>query len=326
MKKKICLILALLYTATLLFITGCDFSTLKVEEQAVVRLGLLSIEDNLPFYVAQEDGIFAQVDVEVELIPFNSARDRDIAIETGEIDGTLGDMLAVALLQKGGTPVNIVSLGLGATPQEGRFAILSAPSSPITTLSLLKGVPLAVSENTIIHYLAEELLEEKGFKREEIILQNIPDIKIRLDSLLARSGVEAALLPDPLATLAQTEGAHLLLDDSLLQTNFSQTVIFFREDVLKKEPEQIKKILSCYEKGAQSLNQSPEKYRELIIDKARIPKSLENLYSLPKYSPLQLPTPAMIKRVMDWMTDKGFLTHPYSYEEIVTPGLIPTKP
>ena len=60
------------------------------------------------------------------------------AVQAGEIDGTLGDILAVAALNNAGTPTQIVSLGLGETGQEGRFAILASPGSDIKTPEQLK--------------------------------------------------------------------------------------------------------------------------------------------------------------------------------------------
>ena len=296
MKKLICTIIIVLLLFSIL---GC--SKAGNNEKVTLKLGLLSIEDNLPFFVAEKEGLFAKHGGTVQLVPFNSARDRDIALEAGEIQGELADLLAVALFKKGGTPVKVVSLGLGATPQEGRFAILSSPESGITDPLQLKGVPLAISQNTIIHYLAEEMLKEVGVDPGEISFQSIPDLKIRLDALLAGKDVKAALLPDPLATLAEKSGALVVVDDAKLKTNLSQTVILFHEDTLKKYPESVKKVLRAYEEAAGKLNESPEKYKELIIEKARIPKPLENSYTIPKYSALTLPTKEMVERVMIWM-------------------------
>ncbi len=311
-----CLLVVLL----LLSIIGCNKT--GNNEKVTLKLGMLSIEDNLPFFVAEKEGLFAGHGVQVQLVPFNSARDRDIALEAGEVQGELADLLAAALLKKGGTPVKVVSLGLGATPQEGRFAILSAPNSGITTPQQLKGVPVAISQNTIIHYLAEEMLKEAGITPSELSFQSIPDLKIRLDSLLSGKDVKAALLPDPLATLAEKSGAIVVIDDTKLKNNLSQTVILFREDTLKQYPESVKKILKAYEEAAEKLNRSPENYKELIIEKARIPKPLENSYTIPQYSPLVLPTPAMVERVMTWMQNKGLIDKAYSYEEIVAPGYL----
>jgi len=314
----------LIVSSVLFFLAGCSRSgKAPGSNQGIIKLGLLRVEDNLPFFVAEQDKLFEQRGLRVELIIFNSARERDIALEAGEIDGGVADLLAVALLNKGGTRVKATSLGLGAVPEEGRFVILSAPQSGIVSPQQLRGVPVAVSYNTIIHYLAEEMLKATGLQQDEISLQNIPDLNIRLESLLAGKDVRAALLPDPLATLAEKSGARAVVDDTRLGLNLSQTVIIFREDTLISKPSAIKGVLSAYQEAGANLNAHPQKYRELVLDRARIPQPLEDSYVAPHFSPLRLPTAEMVEKVMSWMTGKGLLAKPYTYEELVAPGFIP---
>lgn len=306
----------------ILLLVGLPAGCGRSQREQAVKLGMLRIEDNLPFFVAEKDDLFAKKGVKVELVLFNSARERDMALEAGEIHGELADLVAAALLKKGRTPVKVVSLGLGATPAEGRFLILAAPKSNIKTPQDLKGIPIAISQHTIIHYLAEEMPREMGLKPEDIKLQNIPDMNIRLEALLEGNDVKAALLPDPLATLALESGAIPIIDDSKLAANLSQTVILFREEVLKDSPEAVKKILQCYQEAASLLNQDPSRYKELIVDKARIPKTLEDSYRIPRFSNLEMPTKPMVDRLMNWMADKKLLEKPYNYDELVTPGYL----
>ncbi|MFZ5942707.1 MAG: MetQ/NlpA family ABC transporter substrate-binding protein [Bacillota bacterium] len=306
----------------MLFITACkneklgESITNKTQDQ-LIKVGVLPIEDNLPFFVAESEDLYNKNNVKVELVPFSSARERDIALEAGEIDAELADLIAVGLIKKGGKNVKAVTLGLGVTPAEGRFAILAAPNSSIQKAEDLKGVPIAISNNTIIHYLAEKMPQEVGMLPEDIKTQAIPDMKLRLDSLLEGKDVQAALLPDPLATLAEKSGARVIIDDTTLPSNLSQTVILFDEEVINNQEEDVANLLKAYTEASTKLNNEPEKYRALIIEKARIPKPLENSYPAPTYSPLELPSEEMIGKVMDWMVSKELLARPYSYEEIV---------
>jgi len=313
----------LLCLLCLLNVTGCKSSKVNnVQNDSPIKLGMLAIEDNLPFFIAEYDGLFAKLGLKVELIPFNSARERDIALEAGEIQGELADLVAVALIKKGGTNVKVVSLGLGVTPQEGRFVIMVASGSGITKPSQLVNLPIAVSQHTIIHYLAEEMLKEKGILPSSIKLQNIPDLKVRLEALLSGTDVKAALLPDPLAALAESSGAKAIIDDTTLSVNLSQTVILFREETIHQRGTEVRKILQAYQDAAISLNDNQQKYQDLIIKKARIPKPLENSYQPPYFSRLTLPTQGMVTKVITWMVNKGLLDKPYTYEEIVAPGYL----
>lgn len=313
----------LLCLLCLLNVTGCKSSQVSnVPNDSPIKLGMLAIEDNLPFFIAEYDGLFNKLGLKVELIPFNSARERDVALEAGEIQGELADLVAVALIKKGGTNVKVVSLGLGVTPREGRFVIMAAPGSNITKPSQLVNLPIAVSQHTIIHYLAEQMLRETGILPSSVKLQNIPDLKVRLEALLAGTDVKVALLPDPLATLAESSGAKAIIDDTTLPVNLSQTVILFREETIRQRGMDVRKILQAYRYAAISLNENPQTYQDLIIKKARIPKPLENSYQPPHFSRPVLPTRDMVTRIMTWMVSKELLAKPYSYEEIVASGLL----
>lgn len=285
--------------------------------QKSVKLGMLRIEDNLPFFLAEQEKIFARNNVPVELVGFNSARERDIAMEAGEIQGEVADLLAAALLRKGGTPVKAVSLALGVLPSEGRFAILAAPSSPIRYPAQLANVPVAISQNTIIHYLAEEMLIAKGIQPDQIKLKNIPDLNIRLEALIAGADIQAALLPEPLVSLAERQGATVIIDDTRLSLNLSQTVIIFREDFLQTNPAAIRSILQSYQEGAELIDKNWRDFQDLIMSKAGVPKSLEGVYSPPHYSKLVQPSREMVTRVMDWMVKNELLSKAYSYGDLV---------
>ncbi|MGB9641527.1 MAG: ABC transporter substrate-binding protein, partial [Anaerolineales bacterium] len=52
-----------------------------------LRMVLLPIIDNLPMYVAQQEGLFAKYGVSVEFIPVASAAERDQVIAAGQGDG-----------------------------------------------------------------------------------------------------------------------------------------------------------------------------------------------------------------------------------------------
>ncbi len=50
-----------------------------------LKIGLLLIEDSVPFYVAEQEKYYAHENIQVELIPFLSALERDSALAAGAI-------------------------------------------------------------------------------------------------------------------------------------------------------------------------------------------------------------------------------------------------
>ncbi|AET67865.1 ABC-type nitrate/sulfonate/bicarbonate transport system, periplasmic component [Desulfosporosinus orientis DSM 765] len=322
---KLSIVLVALSLAGFLF--GC--SAQKTSENQgeksqgkTIKIGVLPIEDNLPFYAAEKDGLFAQEGVQVELVSFPSAMERDAALQAGQIDGQVADLVAVALLKKIGTDVKIASIGLGATPQEGRFAILSSPKSDITDLAQLKGGTLGISQNSIIDYVSDQMLTDQGIKLDDVKKMAIPKMPVRLDMLLSDQ-INSACLPDPLASLAQAKGAHLLKDDTY--KNISQTVFLFRTQVIKENPDEIKAVVRAYGSAGQALTSHPDQYRELFLEKAQIPPDIKDSYQMPTFSQLQLPTEDEVKSVMEWMVAKNLISEAYSYQDLVDPSLLPNQ-
>ncbi|MHB8125165.1 MAG: ABC transporter substrate-binding protein [Desulfitobacteriaceae bacterium] len=308
-----------------IFVSGCSATKtpdnqLSNSVAKTVKIGVLPIEDNLPFYVAEKDGLYAKEGVKVELVSFASATERDTALQAGQIDGEVADLVAVALLKKISTDVKIASIGLGATPQEGRFAILSSPKSSINDLAGLKGATLGISENTIIDYVCDQMLNDQEIKLKDVKKLSIPKMPVRLDMLLSDQ-INTACLPDPLASLAQAKGAHLILDDTY--KNISQTVLLFRTKSIQENPEGIKAVVRAYGSAGQALSQKPDQYRTLVLEKAQIPPVLKESYKIPTFSKLQLPTEAEIKSVMKWMVDKKLITQAYEFQELVDFNLLP---
>ncbi len=323
MKKAASLLLAGLLLLTIVVFAGCA----KLSGSAPIRgsqptpgqqlkVGLLYDEEALPAYIAQQEGLFQKDGVNVQLIPFGSAIERDSAVQSGAVDGAEGDLISVALQNQGGIPVKSVTVLLGAKPEEGRFYILAAPNT-ITNVDDLRGKTLAVSQNTIIDFLADEMLTAKGVNPDLVRKEYIPEMPLRLQMLMQKK-VDAALLPDPLASEAIFQGAAVLVDKSKLPVILSQSVLFFRDDAIKSKPDAIKSYLQAYAQAEQDVDQNPGKYRQLFYDKVKVPKAVQGLVPVPSFSPPQLPSRDNVQLVLDWMNRKKLLTKNLSYDDLVT--------
>ncbi len=188
--------------------------------------GLLSSHaDSLPLYTAESEKLFVKHGVDVQVIEFSSAADQQKAMEAGELDGMMTDMIVTGLLKKAGTDVRVVAMALGAVPQEGRFLVVSSPNSNLTTPQQLAGASVAISENTMMDYLMNQYEQELGIPTAEVHTVQMPNLALRTEAVLAGKDIQAAILPDPLAAYAVQQGAHIVIDDTKLQKNYSQSVV-----------------------------------------------------------------------------------------------------
>ncbi|WP_321369098.1 MetQ/NlpA family ABC transporter substrate-binding protein [uncultured Desulfuromusa sp.] len=290
--------------------------SLPVAAAEQLKIGLLLIEDSIPFWVAKQENYYQQQGVNVELIPFLSALERDSALAVGAIDGAISDPVGAILFDKGTGRLKITSLGLGKTPAEGVFVILAAPKSDLTTVEQLKGVEIAVSNSTIIEYVTDKLLENEGFSPDDINKIEVKKMPIRMQMLLSNS-VAAATLPEPLASIAVAKGAHALLKDSDAQQSLSQTVIIFRSEVLTQKKMAVQKFFKAYRDAVKSINASPEKFRPLFLEKGRIPAFMAADYPIPVYPDPEPFSIDLYQPIISWLAAKG-LADEIAYEKMVS--------
>ena len=283
---------------------------------ADLKIGLLLIEDSVPFWVAEQEDLYQANGVDVELIPFLSALERDSALAAGAIDGAISDPVGAILFDKGTGRLKITSLGLGKTPAEGVFAILAAPNAGIETVDQLKGVRIAVSNATIIEYVTDRLLTDQGFAPEEINKIEVKKMPIRMQMLLGGS-VPAATLPEPLASIAAGKGAKIILKDSSAEESLSQTVIVFRSESLDEKADAVARFFHAYGAAVDAINSDPEKFRPLFVEKGRIPPFMAADYQIPTYPAPEPFSSELYDPVIEWLTAKGLVESIY-YNEIVS--------
>jgi NitT/TauT family transport system substrate-binding protein len=277
-----------------------------------LKIGLLPIEDSVPFYVAEQEKMYAGENLQVELIPFQSALERDSALAAGAIDGAIDDPIGAILFDKGQGRLQITSICLGEKPAEGVFVILAAPNSNLQTVGDLKGVEIAVSNSTIIEYVTDRILRQQGFKPEEIKKLEVVKMPIRMQMLLS-GAVRAATLPEPLASIAVGKGARILVSDATSRESLSQTVIVFRKEFLDQRKAEVAAFFRAYTGAVKAINDHPEKFRALFVDKGRIPPALAGTYAIPVF-PMPVPfSPALYAPIINWLTEKELVAKiPYT--------------
>ncbi|RME78297.1 MAG: metal ABC transporter substrate-binding protein, partial [Chloroflexi bacterium] len=262
-----------------IIVSGCSFGAPK--QDTSLKMGLLPILDVLPFYIAQDKGYFEAEGIQVELVPVKSAQERDALIQAGEIDGALADLQSVALFNREGSKLKVVSKARKAYPDFPQFRVVAAPGFEVNGPEDLANVPVGISQNTIIEYLTDRLLTAWGLPKDQIAIQEVSAIPVRYEMLM-EGQLKAALLPDPLAQAAIAAGGSLIVDDTQF-TEYSQSVLVFTTDALEKKPDTVKAFLRAWDKAVADLNKDPNAYRDVLIENTRVPPNIQGTYNVPKF-------------------------------------------
>lgn len=293
------------------------YSAAPQRQTITLKMGLLPILDVLPFYVADQQGYFKDAGLNVELVPASSALERDQLMLSGEIDGMLNDLISTGIFNQDKPRIQIVAMARRAYEGSPQFRILAAPGSKITTPADLKGVEIGISENSVIHYITQRILENAGLQASDLKFVAEPNIAVRYQ-LLMEGKMKAACLPDPMAQAAIAGGAALIADDSsLVETEFSQSVLTFSADTIKNKPEAVQAFLTAWMKAAADINANPDAYRALWLEKTSVPDNVKDTYQLPPFPTFEITQQKAWDDTMAWLVQQKIIDKAPDYASSV---------
>ena len=306
-------IIAVLFLPLLFLMAGCGGGS--KQELGTLKIGLMPDTDSVPFIIAQEKGYFAEEGLNVELHSFKSAMDRDSALQSGNLDGAVSDLLAVAFAKDGGFDVKVTSM------TDGSYKLVAAPGAEKLSVKELAGKEVAVSRNTIIEYVTDHILESNSMSGDDIAKVVIPQIPTRLE-LLQSSKLAAATLPEPMASVAVHNGCRFITGSDELGIN--PGVILFTEKSTKEKRAEIQAMYRAYNKTVAYLNSTDRaEYIDLVVEKSGFPPAAKEALVLPVYHTAALPKENDVTDCIAWLKGKELIKNSYGYADLVLDLLQP---
>lgn len=309
MKIKTVLITMLL-TLSIAF-TGCAKKEEAVSsdtEKTIIRIGMMSSSDVIPYVLINENKLSDQYNFELDLQVFTSAKDRDAAFQAGELDGVLTDYVGVCMYQNADFDVKITGI------TDGDYILLAGKNSGITDISQIKGKSIAISENTLIEYTLDNILEKNGMKDTDVIKEVVPRIPDRLE-LLRNDQIDLGLMPEPFATLALNDGAILL--DTANENELYPAVSAFSKIALDNKNEAIRNLYKAYNEAVDYMNRTDIKqYEKLVIDTVGYPEEMLGKITIKPFRKSVLPPKEDVEAAVRWASNKGLCKSTLTYEQM----------
>lgn len=301
----------LLTCLMLVTVTGCGGQQAEKKSMQKITIGLMPDTDSVPFLIAEEKGYFKEEGIEVELQQYKSAMDRDSALQSGNLDGAVSDMLAAAFAKAGGFGVKATSF------TDGRYSLLVGTGESAANLKELQGKDVGISKNTIMEYVTDQILEHEGMSEDSINKVIVPQIPTRLE-MLQNGKLAAATLPEPMATIAETNGCRYLLSSEELGIN--PGIMLFTDSALKDKSQEIKAMYRAYNKAVKYLNSTNrEEYIDFIVKKGGFPPAAKDALKLPTYHEAGLPKEKDVTDCIAWLNRKGLVKDAYTYDDMTSP-------
>ena len=313
MKRFLAVVLSLVF----LFTAGCGSeSQPKDTKLSKITIGLMPDTDSIPFIIAAERGYFAQEGIEVELVSFKSAMERDAALQSGNLDGAVSDLLAVIFARSGGFALHATSY------TDGNYNLVAGGNAGISTAADLRGKEIAISRNTIIEYITDEILKINGLDEQDVSKVVIPQIPVRLE-MLQSGNLAAAVLPEPMASVAAASGNRYVTGSAELGLN--PGVIVFADAAIQEKAESIRAMYRAYNKSVDYLNHAPRaEYIDLVMDKSGFPALARDALELKPYRTAGLPAEKDVEEAVHWVKSRD-LAGDFRYDELVSNLLLEGK-
>ncbi len=318
----------------LLWLLLCFGATLRGQGQEalpVLRVGVLPVLNTLPIHVAQARGYFEDAGVKVELFPVGSAADLRLALYSDALDGIQADLVTALVMNSGGVSLRVVRHNkMKKIPFS---ALVASPWSDIDSAEELVGARIGISQNTVIHYLTDQMLTSTAIDSNLVVYEDVENVLSRL-YILVRGRLDAATLPQPHIKMAIDAGGRVLIDDAVL--DYVPEAVSFRVDVLAETPTAVRAFLLAYEQGVNAINDmngSSTAFQEALYQdestrsllSTQMPPELffSLAVSVPKFFSASVPSEEEYDSVHDWALEVGVIKEAQAYEDVVDGAYLP---
>lgn len=278
-------------------ISACESNS---KQELVV--GIMPDFDSIPFVVAKQQG-YLPANIRLDL--YKSPVDRDSALFSGNMDGTISDILAAGIARQGKVDLYITS------KTDGSYGLLS--SEKITAKDL-EGREVGLSLNTVIEYVTDAIITESGGDPDRVKKTAVPKIPTRLE-LITNKQIDAIAVPEPYVTAAVAAGANLISISQDLKIN--PGVMLFYGSAIENKPAELKALYTAYNKAIDYIRKTEKAdFMPQVIEELGLPEAAMSA-NLPPYTYEEQPTREEFDRAMDWLIKKGLIEQAFSYDDLI---------
>lgn len=264
------------------------------KETTSLSLGMMPAVDIAPFYHAQDSGIFESLGLEVELVLFTNAQNRQTALQTNQIDGAMTDLVALVTHAAGDFKLT------GVLATEGIFPMLTATADRFLPAHQDNDMPppkIGLMEISVVNYVAEQYMRQL-FDLENYENVYITEIPARLEAVRNRQ-IDAGIFPEPVASIGEMTGLTKIVHRDIPSETLD--IIAFTDKALEDKKAAIQLLVQAYTQATMELNANDDLTREVLLRHIpNLPQPAAELITLPLYQPARLQPDGFIQEIIDW--------------------------
>jgi NitT/TauT family transport system substrate-binding protein len=284
-------------------------------EKAQIKVAMLSLVTNAPYYIAVKEKLFEAEGLDVETQPVQASPQAYPALKTGDLDLVFANDASMLLgHDKGDLPISLIAEGTTLKPKF--MAVLVMPDSPITSLKDLAGRSVTVHVlNNIQAITLNAIAKANGLDPKQIRYRQV--VFPQMAATMQKGDVDAIHVNEPFNTDAQLKlGARMVVDGGAAPvTDLPMDGYFALESWAKQNPGTAAAFQRAMRK-AQGIAADRAKVEEVLPTYIRgVDPATSKAMTMPGF-----PTstdPARLQRLIDLMKEQGQLTNRLDASTIV---------
>lgn len=279
----------------IVFLSGCAN---KKEISKILTIGVMPAVDSAPIFLANELGYFEELDLKIEIQVYTNAMNRQSALQSGELDGAMTDVIALVNNVGNGFDIKVT------TSTDGLFPILYQEGALEK-----EQVTVGMMEVSVSNYLSDQFLNGYAVKKEYI-----NEIPARLE-MVGNGTLDMAVIPEPMASMGALNGLSKTL--MVNEDEFSPEVMVFNAKAIKDKSVEIQKFHDAYNKAVHEINKDQRVAKEILINQLGLKPEIINDFDLPHYNEARVPTQSYLNKIIQWNESVLGAKFDLEYSELV---------
>lgn len=296
---------------TLLSFLSCGKNTKAIEEvdSTALTIAVLPTYDCIPFYYAEQEGLFDSLGVNIRLLTYPSSMDADTAFVNGEALGVISDVVKAALWRAKGDSVKII---MALDPE---ISLVTCKASRLFQLSSIKERIIAITRHSILDFTCDKILESIKMQETDLNKPQINNLYIRTQ-MTDQNQYDGALLPEPYTTeTTKVNGAKLLTSSKKIGLH-NMGALIFNDSIISSRKEDIKKVITAYTIAVERLN-NEKQYPLNYLPKDPTVEIPDSAFEYKMLVKPELPSDSLLQKVNSWLIKRTLIKTPTSYKALI---------
>ncbi len=272
-------------TLILFILTILSVSCSKEQTQSL-KIGLMPAVDIAPILLAEKNGYFEELGLDVDLQIYTNAQNRQTALQTNEIDGAMTDIVALITNNAEGFKLK------GVLSTDGMFPLLVNPKHIDD-----KDIKVGMMEISVSNYLVEKYLNNE-YNYKKVYINAIPT---RLEAI-ATADIQRGLIPEPIASIGEMNGLIKVIYEGI--PSESLDILAFTDKAISEKSKSIKLFIEAYGKAVSDIQKDSSLARDVLMESLNtLPPQIKDSITLPPYNKPTLPSDKFIEELVLWTSN-----------------------